>query len=749
MRLKPIFFRGIGRKILIWLTFFSLVPLLVSSVRSYQHNRTAITTDVLEHLSSVVSLKKLAVLKFLEYNRFAIESIAAGNNYLFDNVQRAEFFPKDSKEYLDSFRKLTAHLIRKQRDNKNIDELFIVDPQRRVLCSSDPAYMDYDYRDSRVFQGTPPQETQIRQFYSNRLERPTLVVMCSIINNDEQILGTLVLRVNLQRLYDIINDRTGMRNTGQTYLVDKNGLLLSEVDTDGLAVMRETRLSAGIKACLQGKNDKGIYVNYQGREVVGACRWIPEMQWGLISEIETNEAFQPIIEMRNRTVLLGLFILVAAVLAAFIITHDIVGPIKTLAGAAKRMAGGAFGEKLSIKTNDEFEEIAEEFNTMAASLGRYKEMLENWNLKLAEEVKKRTQDLKSSEERYLNLIESSVDAIVVTDLHGKVTFFSKGAENISGYAAGHMLGCRIYEYYAGGREAAGKIMQGIRAQGRIQNYELEFKSRDKGILKLNLSASFLKDRDGRYTGVLGVGRDVTGMRALEKQLMQAERLATIGRMSSQVAHEIRNPLSSISLNAELLEDEIMERSTLQAEEIETILKAIHAEIKRLFEITEDYLQFARLPKPDFDAADINDIFKSLMDFYKEELNSKRLKLKKNLYPDKLIALVDENQLRRALLNLLRNATEASRPGGEIVAETLSKDGNIEIVIGDTGRGVPEDKLDKIFEPFYSTKEMGTGLGLPLTQQIVSEHNGTIRCESEAGKGTRFIISLPRYSGRRR
>jgi len=519
--LRPIFFRGIGRKILLWLTFFSLVPLLVSSIRSYQHNRNAITLDVMEHLSSVVSLKKLAVLKFLEYNRFTVESIVAGNSYLFDNVQRTEFFPDGSREYLDAFRKLTAHLIRKQKDNKNIEELFVLDPSGVVVCSSDPSHLDVDYRGTPIFPAKRPKGTVITHYFSEILDGPTMVVTTPIINYNEQFLGYMALRVNLKQLYDIINDRTGMRKTGQTYLVDENGLLLSEPSAESGVAMRQSRTSPKIESCLAGRNDRGVYENYLGKEVVGACMWIPEMRWGLVSEIETSEAFRPIVEMRNRTILLGFFILIAAIAAAFIITHDIVRPLDALIGAARRIAGGAFEEQLDIKTNDEFEEIAEEFNTMARSLKRYKEMLEDWNLKLSEEVKKRTQELKSSEERYLNLIESSVDAIVVTDLHGKVTFFSKGAKAICGYEPEEMIDKSIHRFYGGGREDALKIMEALYEKERIQNYELEFKSKNRGMLKMILSASLLKDRDGNYTGVLGIGKDVTEIRALERETVDA------------------------------------------------------------------------------------------------------------------------------------------------------------------------------------------------------------------------------------
>ena len=237
------------------------------------------------------------------------------------------------------------------------------------------------------------------------------------------------------------------------------------------------------------------------------------------------------------------------------------------------------------------------------------------------------------------------------------------------------------------------------------------------------------------------------------ELLRAERLAAVGRISAQITHEIRNPLNSIGLNAELLADELERLESgsdprgAQSEassEARALVQAIGREVDRLNAVTEDYLRFARLPKPVFAREDLSEILSDLVEFLGPELSSGGIRVKLDLAPALPAVRADEGQLRAAFLNLLRNSREAMPRGGEVTVTTrLSWDGSIEALVRDTGGGIPAEALPRIFDPFYSTKERGTGLGLAFTQQVVQEHGGAVRCESAPGAGTTFVVRLPR------
>jgi two-component system, NtrC family, sensor kinase len=224
------------------------------------------------------------------------------------------------------------------------------------------------------------------------------------------------------------------------------------------------------------------------------------------------------------------------------------------------------------------------------------------------------------------------------------------------------------------------------------------------------------------------------------ELRRAERLATIGRISAQITHEIRNPLNAIGLNAELLEEELVAREAPR--EAVQLLQAISREVDRLNGVAEEYLRFAKPPRQELGRQDVSDILGSLLDFLAPELAAARIEVRRDLAESLPSVRGDEGQLRAVFLNLLRNSREAMPGGGTVTVRTRRAEGAVEVAVRDTGGGIPPGDLTRIFDTFYSTKERGTGLGLAFAQQVVKEHGGTIRCESELGRGTAFTVRLP-------
>jgi signal transduction histidine kinase len=224
------------------------------------------------------------------------------------------------------------------------------------------------------------------------------------------------------------------------------------------------------------------------------------------------------------------------------------------------------------------------------------------------------------------------------------------------------------------------------------------------------------------------------LRAQGEALIRSERLAAIGRIAAQITHEIRNPLSSISLNAE----ELGER----APEARELCDAIVREVDRLTAITEEYLRFARLPKPQLHRADLSDTVRDLLDFIRPELEASGVRVTLSLSPELPRVLADVAQLRQLLLNLLRNAREAMPSGGALRVVTRGAEGCVEVEVRDTGPGIPPERRARIFDPFFTTKARGTGLGLAMAQEIAQEHGGQLVCESAVGQGTVFTLRLP-------
>jgi len=246
----------------------------------------------------------------------------------------------------------------------------------------------------------------------------------------------------------------------------------------------------------------------------------------------------------------------------------------------------------------------------------------------------------------------------------------------------------------------------------------------------------LEDRQARLE------RAYRELQAAQERLVQSERLATIGQMAAKVSHEVRNPLGSISLNAELLEDELCALPEVRRAEAATLLAAIRSQVDVLGAVTEEYLRFTRLPKPKLEPAALGPLLEELGEFVRGELQRRGVHLSLQV-SERLPSLsLDPGQIRQALLNLIRNAAEAMPEGGRIDIEARAGASAVEVAVTDTGTGVPEDIRDKIFDPFFTTKEGGTGLGLAIARQIAVDHGGSLRCETGPGIGTTFRLSLP-------
>jgi two-component system, NtrC family, sensor kinase len=223
-----------------------------------------------------------------------------------------------------------------------------------------------------------------------------------------------------------------------------------------------------------------------------------------------------------------------------------------------------------------------------------------------------------------------------------------------------------------------------------------------------------------------------------EQAVSNERFAAIGKMAAHVTHEVRNPLTSIGLNLEMLEEDLPEGQT----ESRSLVSAIRSEVERLERISEDYLRVARLPSPRLEADDIAASVRQIIDFERRDMDRAGCVVSLDISESPPAAQFDEAQIRQSLLNLLRNARESMPQGGTIDVRVFSEGLSGFITVADRGPGITEDTRAHMFDPFFSTKGEGTGLGLAITRQIVEAHGGKVTHAHRAGGGSIFAISLP-------
>ncbi len=224
--------------------------------------------------------------------------------------------------------------------------------------------------------------------------------------------------------------------------------------------------------------------------------------------------------------------------------------------------------------------------------------------------------------------------------------------------------------------------------------------------------------------------------------MHSERLAFVGTLAGGLAHEIKNPLSTLSINLQLLMEDVQSMTGENSRKAHIKIQALQREVQRLEEILNDFLRFARGQKLELKDCDMNEVLDEVVDFVTPEIKQKKILILKSYDASLPHCRIDSNLIKQAILNVIINAEQAMGNGGELMIRTSINKKYIQLDITDTGTGIPKEIMDKIFQVYFSTKKTGTGLGLPTAKRIIEEHKGIISVQSEEGKGTNFSIKLP-------
>ena len=364
--------------------------------------------------------------------------------------------------------------------------------------------------------------------------------------------------------------------------------------------------------------------------------------------------------------------------------------------------------------------------------------------------KKMEKELKEANDFLMNLIESSVDGIIVTDMKGDILIFNKGAEDLLGYKSEEVVGkMNIRSIYQPG--VAKEVMEKLRSPdfggvGKLTSLPIFHRKKDGELIEGDLSASLIYNEKGNEIASVGIFKDLRErlkmereLREIQQALLQSEKLAAMGRLTSQVAHELNNPIYGIMNTLELLKTEIPPESKRRR-----ILELSLSEIQRLSEMLRNMLSFSKPEEEKRRPVKIDELIEGILLVMEKQMKESNIQVEASFDSDIPEVMASTNQMRQVMLNILKNAKEAMPKGGTLTVRTAREGNKVLITTQDTGIGIPEEIRDKIFEAFFTTKQKvkGVGLGLSVCYGIIKDHGGEIKVESEEGKGTTFTISLP-------
>ena len=364
--------------------------------------------------------------------------------------------------------------------------------------------------------------------------------------------------------------------------------------------------------------------------------------------------------------------------------------------------------------------------------------------------KKMEKELKEANDFLMNLIESSVDGIIVTDMKGDILLFNKGAEDLLGYKSEEVVEkMNIRSIYQPG--VAKEVMDKLRSPdlggvGKLTSFPIFHRRKDGELIEGDLSASLIYDEKGNEIASVGIFKDLRErlkmereLREIQQALLQSEKLAAMGRLTSQIAHELNNPIYGIMNTLELLKTEIPPESKRRK-----ILELSLSEIQRLSEMLRNMLSFSKPEEEARKRINLNDLLEGILLMMERQMRESNVRVVLDLDSQIPEVMASTNQMRQVMLNMFKNAKEAMPNGGTLTVRTANEDQKVSVHIQDSGVGIPEEIRNKIFEAFFTTKQKvkGVGLGLSVCYGIIKDHGGDIKVESEEGKGTTFIISLP-------
>jgi PAS domain S-box-containing protein len=401
------------------------------------------------------------------------------------------------------------------------------------------------------------------------------------------------------------------------------------------------------------------------------------------------------------------------------------------------------------RTDGQLEDFTDSYILFQETTRRYREAyeelaskFESLTLKLEETNVHLQQSLEEKDRvsNYLNnILESLSGGVLVVDLDGEITFFNQEAEDITGFEQAKVLGQPYTEIIGlnAGRNLS--VLHTLDTGERLGSREKELAQPNGNTIPIGFSTSLVRDEAGTILGALEVFNDLTEVKRLEAEVQRVQTLAALGEMAATVAHEIRNPLGGIAGYAGMLE-----RDLDSDDPNRRLVQKITEGVGRLNRIVVSLLNYTRPLRLNVHPVNLVELLEETTAFFAIDIERSRedIRIERDFPDGDLICRIDPEQLQQVILNLLQNAMQAMPDGGAIAVGLRVEENQGVLSVGDTGIGMTDEVREKLFTPFFTTKEDGTGLGLVTSKKIIDAHNGKIRVDSEPGRGTQFSISLP-------
>lgn len=733
---KLLLFSSIRSKLIALLLVLVGLPLMIAGYLSYRSATDALLKQTRRQFGSLAGKTAQQIDDFFQSAQKDIVLLA---DYPF--IQLA-FLQYEFQQRLDTVRRLLEDY-RKKNDAFSSLYLIALDGSP-ILAVPAVDSVDFDFAGDAWFANTLREDlflADVATFSADGREGIFLGKLVYDFEDAERPVGVLAFHI-APSAYTGFARSLQVGSGGYATLIHRNGAVIYHPDShfktmQDILKKGDARLGQHLQRAAEGKDGSGAY-SFMDDEKFIVYTSSKKMPWQISITVLEKELMADINRFQHKLLTFLSAILLLILPTSYLFIKGLTKPIKQLIDGANRIGSGDLDQTICIESNDELGGVAEEFNKMAVQLKTsMNEIL----------------DLKNFNE---DILQNVTSGIVTADRRGQLTSLNFGAAKILDHPS----------YPVGGNNPQAqtsndalnhilKIIEETLAAGvGIRHREMTIKRPSKESLHAEINTSLLSSKTGKIFGAIAEIRDITQRKRMEETMLRVEKLASLGELSAGMAHEIRNPLAGIKTSVQVLNKRVSKPESRE------LLAGIEAEITRLNNIVTDLLRFSR-PAPPLPApVDITRVLEATLDLMSEKVRTHRILVQRNFDPGLPQAVVDREQIRQVMLNLLLNSIKAMPSGGRLTISAARADEDprgsirardavqvqsaqfIRIVIADTGNGIAPHRLPKVFDPFFTTDPRGTGLGLAIAHKLIEENQGYIFMDSVEGEGTSAVVLLP-------
>ncbi len=754
-------------KLIIIILSFTLIPLLFISGTAYYNARNLLEKEVSSKLNAVTESDVEQIETFFNERKADLFVLGhcdevTGTFPVLDKFSNDRLNPAyiKAKKYLDE------ELSISQRAYEYVN-IMLVNLDGKFIYAANPEHEDEINTmipdKEEIFQKTKNGGVYIGDIHksAHKGARYVLFLASPIYDDTGKTIGLLHVELDMAIIYSLMQDSPSLGVSWETLLVKKIAnnkiIYLSPLKFGQKSILEET-VSLGDKRgiaaqrAVSWQNDSGITIDYRGKETLAAWRPLRSLGWGLVTKIDTQEAFLPVYQFRKILLVIVLVILLSILAAIFSIAKSIADPINLLHRGTEIIGGGNLDYSVGIGTKDEIGQLSRAFDTMTENLKITTTSVGNLNREIAER-KKIQENLKKAAEEWQRTFDSISDLVFILDKDSIILKANKSCFEILKLKPEEMIGKRCYEvvHFLGHPWPNCPFQQTCMDQ-KIHTEEVN--DLRLGITLLVTTSPIFND-NGELTGAIHTAKNISQIKEYQRDLENKNKeLEKIDQLKTDfvsiVSHELRTPLSITKEGISLVLDGVAGEISPKQNKILTTSKN---NIDRLARIINDLLDISRIESGKAElkikSVDIRALINSVVASFTFKAKEKGLELIAELPQKEGLNLhIDEDKIVQVFTNLIDNALKFTEKGS-VAVSMIEKERKMEFTVSDTGKGITKEDMPKVFSKFVQfgrttgTGAKGTGLGLSIAKGLVELHGGKIWVESEAGRGSKFIFTLPK------